>query len=114
MPEPHLAVRVAAVGPPPGGDVEEAAAQDGKLVLAGEPAAVAVDLGMDAMPGLGPDGPVERGVREDQGLIRLRGWRRPFLSGQEGASWQKTLPAGSRTRIWAGQPDSPPVSAAAL
>ena len=52
VPEPELAVRVAAVGEPLDGDVEEGAAQDGQLVPAGEPAAVAVDLGMDVVPGL--------------------------------------------------------------
>jgi len=52
VPEPDLAVRVAAVGQPLGGDVHEGAAQDGQLVPAGEPAAVAVDLGMDVVPGL--------------------------------------------------------------
>ena len=63
VPEPELAVGVAAVGEPLGGDVDEGAAQDGQLVPAGEPAAVAVDLGVDVVPGLGPDGPVERGIR---------------------------------------------------
>jgi len=64
VPEPEQAVRLAAVGEPLGGDVEEGAAQDGELVPAGGPAAVAVDLRVDAVPGLSPDGAVERGVRE--------------------------------------------------
>jgi hypothetical protein len=49
-------VRVAAVGQALDRDVDEGAAQHGELVPAGEPAAVAVDLGVDAVPGPGPDG----------------------------------------------------------
>jgi hypothetical protein len=79
MPEPELAVRLAAVREPLDGDVDEGAAQDGQLAPAGEPAAVAVDLGVDAVPGLGPDGPVERGTGQRQGLVRLGGRRQRLL-----------------------------------
>ena len=86
VPEPHGAVRVAAVGQALDGDVDEGAAQDRELVPAGEPAAVAVDLGVDVVPGLGPDGAVERGVREDEGLVRLRGRGKRLLAAPRAAS----------------------------
>jgi hypothetical protein len=77
-------VRVAAVGQPLGGDVDEGAAQDGELAPAGEPAAVAVDLGVDVVPGLGPDGPVERGAGQGQLLVGLRGRGAAASSGRAG------------------------------
>ena len=79
MPEPHLPVGVAAVGQALDGDVEEGAAQDGQLLPSLEPAAVAVDLGMDIVPCLGPDGAVERAIRQDQGLVRLGAGGSGFL-----------------------------------
>jgi hypothetical protein len=66
-------VRVAAVWQALDGDVDEGAAQDGQRLPSLEPAAVAVDLRMDVMPGLGPDSAVERGIGQDQGLVRLGG-----------------------------------------
>ncbi len=70
-------MRVAAVGEPLDGDVHKRAAQDRQFLPSGEPAAVAVDEGVHAVPGLGPDGAVERGVRQDEGLVgfRVRGQR---------------------------------------
>jgi hypothetical protein len=62
MPQPHGAVRVASVGQALDGDVDESAAQDRQFLPSGEPAAVAVDEGVDAVPGLGADGAVESGV----------------------------------------------------
>jgi hypothetical protein len=55
-------VRVAAVGQALDGDVDEGAGQDGQFLPSGEPAAVAVDEGVDAVPGPGADGAVERGI----------------------------------------------------
>ena len=81
VPEPQLAVRVAPVGQAVDGDVDEGAAQDGQGVAAGEPAAAAVELGVDVVPGLGPDGAVERGVRQGEGLVGL------------GVGGQRLLPA---------------------
>ena len=55
-------MRVPAVGEPLDGDVHKRAAQDRQVLPSGEPAAVAVDERVHAVPGLGPDGAVERGV----------------------------------------------------
>ena len=103
VPEPQLAVRVAAVRQPLGGDVDEGAAQDGQLVPAGEPAAVAVDLGVDAVPGLGPYGSVERGTGQRQGLVRLgaggSGFFRPRLPRPSAAAAR-----ASGSRQWTSGP----------
>ena len=72
VPQPHGPVRVPAIRQPFDGDVGEGAAQHRQVLAAGEPATVAVDEGMHAVPGFGPDGPVERGTRQDEGLVRLR------------------------------------------
>jgi hypothetical protein len=72
VPQPQGPVRVRAVRQLFDGDVDEGAAQHRQVAAAGEPAAVAVDEGMPAVPGLGPDGPVERGTGQDEGLVRLR------------------------------------------
>ena len=76
VPQPHGAVRVAAVGQPLDGDVDEGAAQDRQVLAAGEPAAVAVDEGVHAVPGLGADGAVQRGIRQGEGSswACLPGW----------------------------------------
>ena len=72
VPQPHGAVRVAAVRQAFDGDVDEGAVQDGQLLSSGEPAAVAVDEGMDAVPGPGPDGAVKGRVRQRELLVGFR------------------------------------------
>ena len=57
--------RVRPVGP------DEGAAQDRQVRAAGEPAAIAVDEGVHAVPGLGADGAVQRGIRQGEGLAWL-------------------------------------------
>src|SRR5260370_180557 len=63
------AVRVASAGQALDGDVDEGAAQDRQFLPSGEPAAVAVDEGVDAVPGLGADGAVERGTGQGELLV---------------------------------------------
>ena len=91
VPEPHGAVRAAAVGQALDGDVDEGAGQDRQVRASGEPAAVAVDQGVHAVPGPGPDSSVERGIGEGEFLVRFRvrgqGFRpapRPVAGGGSG------------------------------
>ena len=62
-------MRVAAVGQPLDGDVDEGAGQDRQVLPAGEPAAIAVEEGVHAVPGPGADGAVERGIGQGELLV---------------------------------------------
>ncbi len=54
------------------GDAQHGAAQDGQLAVpVGEPAAVAVDQGVDLAPGIDADRAVERGACQGEGLHRF-------------------------------------------